>query len=181
MKKYLYTLVTLSLLGSVSCKKEITSTCRYSIFYAPFGFAFEGFTLEEVDTLILKTYEPGTEFSTLLHTDTIYTIHHVLKDSILYRDEVADAGNMDSGSGFGPLAIGSEYILEIPALQSTIKVKELTQGPTSHTFQVIGHCSPGAGTARFASYGAQFESIYQTARIKGLSMRPNDVPVLVKK
>lgn len=181
MKKYLYSLATLLLVGSASCKKETKSTCHYNIYYFPFGFAFEGFTLEEVDTLVLKTFEPGTGFSNLLHTDTIYTVHHVLKDSILYRDEVADAGQTGSGSGFGGLKVGSDYILEIPALQSVVKVKEVTQGPTSHTFQVIGHCSPGAGTARFASYGAQFESDYQITRLRGLTIRPDDNPVLVKK
>ncbi len=181
MKKYFYTLAMLSLLGSASCKKETTSTCHYNIYYFPFGFAFESFTLDEVDTLVLKTYTPGTGFSNLLHTDTIYTTHHVLKDGILYRDEVADAGHTGSGSGFGTLAIGSDYILEIPALQSAIKVKEVTQGPSSHTFQVYGHCSPGAGTARFYTYGAKFESDYQVTELRGLTIRPDDNPFLVKK
>lgn len=179
MKKYLYILSIPSLLAG-SCRKE-TSTCYYNIYYLPFGFAFQGFTTDEVDTLILKTYEPGTGFSNLLHTDTIYTAHYDIKDGIIYRDPEADSIHTGSGSGFGALTIGSDYILELPALQSAIIVKEITEGPGRHTFEVNGYCSPGAGQARFGMFKADFESNYQIALMKGLIDHPDDNIALIQK
>ncbi|RYE00118.1 MAG: hypothetical protein EOP54_01345 [Sphingobacteriales bacterium] len=180
MKKYLYLLLSVSLFVTASCKKE-RSTCYYNIYYLPFGFAFEGFTADEVDTLILKTYAPGSGFSNLQHTDTIYTANNDITDGIIYRKPEADSAHTGSGSGFGALTIGSDYILEFPALQSAIKIKEITQGPDRHIFQVDGRCSPGAGQARFDIFKANFESNYQVVLKKGKIGHPDDNIALVKK
>lgn len=150
MKKYLSILLGIVLFSTASCRKE-RSTCYYPIYYLPFGFAFDGFTPEEVDTLILKTYEQGSGFSNVLHTDTIYTTNHTFTNGIIYRDPETDSLNTGSETGFGAVSHESDYILEIPALQSEIKIKDITHGPTSHTFEVDGRCSPGAGQARFGS------------------------------
>lgn len=180
MKKYFYLLCTLLIFTITSCQKE-TSTCYYHIRYYSFGFAFIGFTPEEVDTLILKTYEPGTGFSNLLHTDTIYTVHQALEDGIIYRDAEADSAHDGSGSGFGKISIGSDYILEIPALQSLIKIKEITQGPVKHTFQVDGRCSAGSGQTRYSTFEARFESSYNIIAKKGSTWHPDDNIALIRK
>lgn len=179
MKKYLYCLLSLYLLSAVACERLVT--CQYRIYYYSFGFAFEGFTTQEVDTLILKTYEPGTGFSFLLRTDTVYTTNHKIIDSTIYRNRETDTLQIGSESGFWAIWPGSDYILEIPALQSAIKITEVTQGPNADTFQMEDHCSPGAGQARYSTFNAKFESNYQIEPMKGIIGNPKDNIALVKR
>lgn len=176
MKKYVCFILVLGLylFSTSSCLKKETAICSYSIYYLPFGFAFQGFTTDEVDTLFLKRYDTASNFTILQGIDTLYTANYDLIDSTIYH-------NSPAGSGFGALTIGSDYILELPSLQTNIKIKAITQGPTRHSFEVDGHCSPGAGAARFGLFKATFESPYQVSLWKGKTASPPDNIALVKK
>ena len=165
-----------------SCQKKTeTDTCGYRIYYLPFGFAFEGFTTNEVDTLILKTYDTASDFTVLQGIDTIYTVHHELVDNIIFHNPQTDTANNGSWSGFGMVTTGTDYILEIPSLQSEIRVKDVSPGPESHTFQVEGDCSPGSREPRFGIFKAVFENPYQVSLRKGRTGNPPDNIALIRK
>lgn len=182
MKKYIYLIFGLSVFMTSSCQKKTeTDTCSYRIYYLPFGFAFEGFTTDEIDTLILKTYDTASDFTVLQGIDTLYTAHHELVDNIIFHNPQTDTANNGLWSGFGAVNTGSDYILELPSLQTNVKIRAITEGPTSYTFEVDGHCSPGAGQARFGILNATFESPYQVTLRKGKTGNPPDNIALIKK
>ncbi|GEM_PF-982259 len=182
MKKYIYLILGLSVFMTSSCQKKTeTDTCSYSIYYLPFGLAFEGFTTDEVDTLILKRYDSASNFTVLEGLDTLYTSHHELVDNIIFRNPQTDTAHNGLWSGFGLVTTGSDYILTIPALQSEVRIKEISPGPESHTFQVDGDCSPGSREPRFGIFNATFESPYQVSLRKGRTGNPPDNIALIKK
>ncbi len=74
----------------------------------------------------------------------------MIVSGIVYRNPQTDAALIGPETGFGVIWPAPDYRLEIPALQSVIKIKEVTQGPNIHSFQMEDHCSLGAGQARCA-------------------------------
>ncbi len=165
-----------------SCEKKTgTDTCSYRIYYLPFGFAFEGFSTDEVDTLILKTYDSASNFTVLQGLDTLYTGNHDVVDNIIYRNPQTDSAHNGSWSGFGLVTTSSDYILEIPSLQSEIRITDVSPGPESHTFEVDGDCSPGSREPRFGIFKATFESPYQVTLRKGRTWNHPDNIALIKK
>lgn len=181
MKKYIYLILGLFLFAALSCQKQETAICSYNIYYLPFGFAFEGFNPDEVDTLVLKKYDTASNFSVLQDVDTLYTANYDLADNIIFRNPQTDTTHTGSWSGFGVVTAGSDYILEVTSLQTSIKIKAIRPGPTRHSFEVDGHCSPGAGEARFGIFNATFESPYLVTLRKGRTGNPPDNIALIKK
>lgn len=163
---------------NLSCKKRM-ATCSHNIYYMNFGFAFVDFSEEDIDTLLLKIYESGTNFNTLVGIDTLITEQFFSLSDTIYRSKT---GNPDIDYFFS-IGNKADYILELPSISSFVKITDIREGPQSATFQVEGRCSPGAGQARFSSYLAKFESTqgYNIHISHGFTNTPRDNVAYIKK
>jgi hypothetical protein len=163
------------LFNSCSPKREI---CKYNIYYLPFGFVFKNFNFEEIDTLYLKEFTITESNIQLNKIDTIISDSFEHDGNII--TQLFPYAHTDK-YGTGSMKEGFEYELVIPALQQQVRAYDIKSGPTSHTFEVEGGCSPGAGQARFGLYTVSFESLYEVYITKGKSQFPADnIAVIVK-
>jgi len=177
---FVFCALGLGIISNFSCKKE-TYNCGYNIYYLPFGFAFKGFTLEEIDTLLLKRYNAGDGFVQLQSIDTLYIANFSDRNGTYYRNNVDTNGNSSGSSGFGSLDFGWDYELELLSLGTTIQITNIKKGDTSYSFTSDHPCSTGAGEARFEVFSADFTSPYAVSLGKGVSAAPPDNVALVVK
>lgn len=112
MRTLLFSLMSLCLLAS--CKKDELKSCPVKCTVTGITLLFQGeYSMEDIDTVVVKTYDYGEAFSQL---DTQIT--YMLSDTMTFGD-----GYNNIGVGFKNLylTVRRSYEISIPATGQTFK------------------------------------------------------------
>jgi hypothetical protein len=143
MKKIIVLLAALSLFSFPSCKKEKEKkkyTCGSITYYISVFVILKGFSSDQLDSVIIRTYEPNGQFDHILSTDTFnYSNASFLSDTAYPQDL---AGKV----GFYELVKGKEYQFEVLSTNQTYKISNIRDGATSSSWEQEEPCSGGGGS-----------------------------------
>lgn len=125
-----------------SCKRK-NAICHYSIFYLRGTYvAFSGFSAQDLDTIIIRRYQPGSQFQQLVDTVTSFADTNFRKNDIAY----CDFNNLNF--------FISEYDYEyfVKSTNSLFRISDIETGEKSGTREGSPDCSPGSGSAQILPY-----------------------------
>lgn len=112
-------IVMLSLIVTVSCSKK-KEHCSQAVYRIPGYGAFIGFNADDVDTVLIEKYHPGTGFTRLADLDTVYITQPVFNGDTLLRDRLR-------GILF-TVSYGGDYRIVLPGINRSFEVTDVTYG-----------------------------------------------------
>jgi hypothetical protein len=124
MRVYAFALLVL-ICSVLSCKKTVPQeiVCPYQYSYADVMIGFTGFSLEDLDTIVVYNYAPNTGFSRILRHDSI--IRSNLTQNVMLSHDTAFMSYMNHQAAFcAHLRTDSDYIISIPATGSNCSVSK---------------------------------------------------------
>ncbi|MEO6831001.1 MAG: hypothetical protein ABI378_02100 [Chitinophagaceae bacterium] len=142
-------------IGISSCKEKEVQ-CHYSIFYDRGTFvAFTGFSQQELDTIIVRRYDTGSNFQNLHDTAITFADSNYRAHDTAY----CDFANKD-------FFIYQQYDYEyfVKSTNSLFRINDIETGPTEGIRVGTGACSPGSGSAEVEPY--------TSIMINGVKQRP---------
>lgn len=127
-------MLLLSLLG---CKKK-QYTCGFSFYYPPAYVAFKGFSVTDLNLVVLSRYTAGTGFSDLQGVDSIDGSAALFEGDVAYNKE---------NYGFFTIISGVDYKIRIPQTGKEFLITEITKPESGMSWVQNEHCATGSGQA----------------------------------
>ncbi len=147
-RKYILLLLLLPLWSS--CEKNYT--CSFDYYYIGVHVSFGGYTPAELSNIVLQKFEPGSNFSVLLSSDTINASNATFEGDTAYL-----AIEPSFHRGFFTLTADNDYKIKMLTAGNREYAMNLTKGATSYTWTQTRHCSPGASQARISPFNVNLD------------------------
>lgn len=150
--KTIFTLLLVTLLFSVGCKKKYT--CSYNYSYQRPGLSLVGFSTMEINQMVVRKYAGNSNFSQLISSDTIKVPNPVFMGDTAYAK-----GSGYANDGFLTPEVGYDYKIESPSTQQTFTITNIDASKQSETWTQEQHCSPGSSQIRITTYSLKINGV----------------------
>lgn len=116
------------------CKKD-PYTCSHSYYYVPAQVGFVGFSAPELELIIVNRYKAGSNFDSLLTTDTLDGSSSIVKgDTMYYKID----------KSFFTVSEGADFKVSLPNAGKEFRITEVRSFEKEYTWTQKEHCAMGA-------------------------------------